>query len=165
MTMWTYIPDEVVSNPKQILLNPKGWFSYMCWHNTQWCSILFDIWAPMFTSNPSFYNKARVLTLKLHMLNFFERLKGLCRDILLLRPRTQDTEMILLPLGKSKTKEQFFNNNFQKVVAFNSIPDALRNLHTSKAKYLTIILTTSAYGNRQNAIKFARADLLEHWNI
>ena len=48
---------------------------------------------------------------------------------------TQDTKRISCPPEKkSKTKEEFYNSDFRKVVVFNSIPDALRDLHTSKCK-------------------------------
>ena len=55
--------------------------------------------------------------------------------------------------------EQFYNNDFRKVVVYNSIPYALHNLHTSKCKSLTVVdLTMLAYENWQNAIKFAGAN-------
>ena len=63
---------------------------------------------------------------------------------------------------KSKTKNQFYNNHFRKVVIFNSIPDALHDLHTSKYKKLAIDLTMVAYGNRPNANKSDLLRTLKH---
>ena len=79
-------------------------------------------------------------------------------------PITQDTEKIFCPpkeMSKAQTKKK---HNFWKVVISNSIPDELRNLHTSRyKKNLAINLTRGGYGNRQNVIRLARennSDLL-----
>ena len=73
------------------------------------------------------------------MLNFSKGLRRLCRNMLWLRP--VETEHAgcrkdFLPLWKKKSnpKEQFYNNDFMKVVIDNSILDAQRDLHTSKCK-------------------------------
>ena len=52
------------------------------------------------------------------------------------KPRAQDLEKIFFVLQKkrSKTKKQFYNNDFLKVVIYNTIPGALRDLHTSECK-------------------------------
>ena len=54
-------------------------------------------------------------------------------DILCLQPI--ETEIYFLPSRKkSKTKEQFCNNHFRKVVIYSLIQDALRDSHTSECK-------------------------------
>ena len=87
----------------------------------------------------------------------------------------------------SKTKEQFYNNDFRKVVVYielpplrfvastetrfkrggnfygcfvyHSIPGVLHDLPTSKCKSShTIDLTMLAYENHENSIKFAQAN-------
>ena len=60
----------------------------------------------------------------------------------------QDSKKIFCSPEKNQSQETFYN----------SIPDALHNLHTSNAKYLPIDLMMLAYENRQNATKFARAN-------
>ena len=91
-----------------------------------------------------------------------ELLRGLCRDMLWLWPVGTDNaghkKIFCLP-KKEQSSEQKKYNAFRKVVISNSILDALRNLHTSKYKKKLIInMTMVAYGNRQNAITFARAN-------
>ena len=71
----------------------------------------------------------------------------------------QNTEQIFcLARKKSKGEEQFYIDDFRKVIIYNSIPDALRDLHAYKCKDLTIDLMMLVYGNRQNAIKFTQAN-------
>ena len=86
-----------------------------------------DIWAPKLTNYPSLRNKT-----------FPRGCKGcatICCDYDLWKPSTQGAERIFCtPEKKSKAKEQFYNNDFRKVVIDNSILDAQRDLHTSKYK-------------------------------
>ena len=59
---------------------------------------------------------------------------------------------------KSMTKEWFHNNDFRDVAVYNSIPDALRDLHTSKCKRPHNRPYDACLWNWQNAIKFAWAN-------
>ena len=72
---------------------------------------------------------------KLHKLNFCEGMRGLRRDMLWLWPVGTDNaehkKDFLFSEKKARLKK---NNYFRKVVIFNSIPDALRDSHTSKYK-------------------------------
>ena len=81
----------------------------------------------------AFATKACVLALKSHMMNFFERMRDLCSDMLWLRPvETENTECRknLSPLKKRAEPK----NNFITMTFWNSIPDVPRDLHTSKCK-------------------------------
>ena len=56
----------------------------------------------------------------------------------------------------SKAKCKKYNNGFRTAVIFNSIPDAIHL--PPNTKDLAINLAMVAYGKRQNAIMFARAN-------
>ena len=87
-----------------------------------------DVWTPLLTS------KACVLASKYHMLNFCETCAAIWCD--LWKPKTQDTKWFsVLQKKRVKLKTKKYNNDFRKVVIFNSILDALRKLHTSKYKW------------------------------
>ena len=75
---------------------------------------------------PALAIKTCVLATKSHMLNFCEACAAMCCDCDLLEPITQGTTRFsVLRKKKSKAKNKKCNNDFQKVVIFNSIPDAL----------------------------------------
>ena len=59
------------------------------------------------------------------------------------------------PKERAMLKTKKYNNDFRKVVISNAIPDAQRDLHTSKYKRPS---NKPDDGNRQNAIMFARAN-------
>ena len=113
-------------------------------------------------ANQAFGIKACVLSWKSHMLNFSERMRGLCRDMLWLRPMETENagcrKDFLHSGKKSMTKEWFHNNDFRDVAVYNSIPDALRDLHTSKCKRPHNRPYDACLWNWQNAIKFAWAN-------
>ena len=89
----------------------------------------------MLTSNPSLCNKTCVFASKSHMLSFCEACAAMRCGCNLCKPRTQYTKNIFWPPEeRSKTEEQFYNDDFRKVVIYNSISDALRDLHTSECK-------------------------------
>ena len=93
----------------------------------------YDVWTPMLTSNPSLRNKSlRARNKVAHV----ELLQGLCRDMLWVWPVGTDNaghkKMFCLPKKKAKLKTKKYNNNFWKAIISNAIPDALRDLHTSK---------------------------------
>ena len=83
----------------------------------------------------AFAIKACVLTTKSHALNFFEACAAVCCYCNLWKPRTQVTKRFSGFRKKSKAQNKKYNNGFRKVVMSNAIPDALRDLHTSKYKY------------------------------
>ena len=101
------------------------------------------------------------------MLKFCVGMRGLCRDILLLRPmETEYTERSIWKRFSvywkktSKTKVQINNNDFRKVITCKSMLDALYNLHSSNYERPPIDFTVLVFENRQNEIKFARAKIL-----
>ena len=94
-----------------------------------------------------------------NMLNFCEACAAICCECDLWQPITQDKKDYLFSKEKEQSsKQKKYSNDFRKVVISNSIPDALRDSHTSDAKNLAINLAMLTYGNRPNAIKFARAN-------
>ena len=85
----------------------------------------------------AFATNAWVLATKSHMLNIYEVMWGLFRGILWLQPMETENAVYskdFLFKKNSKTKELFYNNNFPKVNIYNSMPNALRDLHTTKYK-------------------------------
>ena len=98
-----------------------------------------DIWKLMLTNNPSLHNKSLHARTKVAQLSFSEGLRGLCRDMLWLT-KTENAGIMQKRFFCSqereskKAKEPLYNNDFQKVVVYNSIPDVLCDLHTSKCK-------------------------------
>ena len=50
------------------------------------------------------------------------------------RERSRQKKIFVFWKKTSKTKEKFYNNDFRKIVIYNSIPDALRDLHASECK-------------------------------
>ena len=98
-----------------------------------------DVWAPMLTSNLSFCNKSlRAHNIVAHV----ELLRGDARPVPryvvtvneLWEPITQDIKQSCPSKKKSKAKSKSYNNDFRKIIISNLIPDALRDLHTSKYK-------------------------------
>ena len=97
------------------------------------------VWASVLASNTSLRNKS------LRARNKVAYVQLLRRDARL-APRyavtaTYGNRKLRIPKifsavrkKKSKTMEQFYNNDFQNVVVSNSIPDALSDLHSSKCK-------------------------------
>ena len=64
-----------------------------------------------------------------------EACAAICCEYNLLKPRKQKAKITFcFPEQKSKTKEQFNNNKFRKVVVSNSIPHELIDLQTFKCK-------------------------------
>ena len=82
---------------------------------------------------PAFAVKACLLETKSHMLNFCEASAAICCDCDMWEPITQDTNRFSV-FRKKSSKAQNKKHDFRKVVIFNSIPDALRDLHTSRYK-------------------------------
>ena len=94
-----------------------------------------DVWKPMLTSNPSLCNKslrARSKVARVELLRGVARLVPRCAVDYRNRECRIQKRFSVLREKKSKTKEQFYNNNFRKVTVYNAIPDALSDLHTSK---------------------------------
>ena len=94
-----------------------------------------DVWAPMLTSN--LHNKnlsARNKDTHVKIVRGCEACAAICCDCDLWKPITQDTKKDFRSSGKQARLRTKKYNDFRKVVIFNSIPDALRNLHTSKYK-------------------------------
>ena len=84
---------------------------------------------------PAFATKPCVLAAKSYRLNFCEACAVICCDCDLWEPITQDTKRFsVLRKKRAKLNTKKYDHDFQKVVIFNSIPDALRDLHTSKYK-------------------------------
>ena len=90
----------------------------------------------MLTNNLSLRNKS--LRARIKVYNFSEGAQGLYHHMLWLRPmETENAEyrkVFCLSEKKSKGEEQFYNDDFRKVIIYNSIPDALRDLHVYKCK-------------------------------
>ena len=83
----------------------------------------------------SFAIKACVLATKSHMLNFCEVCTAICCDWDLWKPITQDTKIFsVVRKERANLRTKKCNDDFRKVVISNSIPDALRDLHTSRYK-------------------------------
>ena len=86
---------------------------------------------------PALAIKACGLAWKSQMLNFCEGMRGLCPDMLWLWLMGTDNaghKIFCLLEKKSKAKNKRYNNVFRNVVIYSTMPDALRDLHTSKYK-------------------------------
>ena len=84
----------------------------------------------------AFATKACVVATKSHMLNFCEVCAAMCCDCDLWKPIMQETKRFSVLRKKSKAQNKNSNRDFRKVVVSGSIPDGLRDLHTSKYKRL-----------------------------
>ena len=129
-------------------------------HNSGWCLSMYGHqWSQAITA---FTIKTCLLATKLHMLNFCERMQGLCRDILWLWPMGTDNaehkKIFCFSKRKSKAKIWKCNNGFRKVDILKLIPKRYAIHIPPNTKDLAINLAMVAYGNRQNAITFARAN-------
>ena len=106
----------------------------MCCQDAQRRSMFLNVWTPMLTSNLSFHNKSLQARKKVAHI---ELLRGLCCGVLSLWPVGTDNaghkEIFCLLKKRAKLKTKQFND-FREAVICNSIPDALRDLHTSKYK-------------------------------
>ena len=95
-----------------------------------------DVWAPMLKSNLSFCKKACLFATKLHILNFCEDVRGYVAGYAVTEingNRKRSIPKNFWSSGKAELDYEIVcNNNVQKVVVSDSIPDALRDLHTSK---------------------------------
>ena len=114
----------------------------MCQQDAQRRSIPHDVWTPMITNDHSLRNKSlRGCKKVAHV----ELLRGLCRDMLRLqKPATQEEEKITTTFGKS-----LFLIKYRMHYA-TYMPPNTKDLATNQAMV--------AYGNRQNATAFARAN-------
>ena len=94
----------------------------------------FDVWKPMLTSNRSLHNKS--LSAR-YRVTHVELLQGLRCDMLWLWPVGTNSarykEIFLSAKKRAKLKTKKYNY-FRKIAISSSIPDALRNLHTSEYK-------------------------------
>ena len=84
---------------------------------------------------PAFTIKACELATKSHMFNFCKTCAAICCDCDLWEPITKETKRFSVLRKKEQeqsSKQKKYNSDFRKVVISNSIPDALRDLHTSK---------------------------------
>ena len=120
-----------------------------------------DIWTPLLTSNPSLRNKSlRARNKVTHV----ELLQNLCRDMLWLWPVGTDNEgnkKILFSEKKSKSKAQNKKNitaTFGKSLFLTQYRMRYAICIPPNTKDPAINLTMVAYGNRQSAITFARAN-------
>ena len=71
---------------------------------------------------PAFASKACELATKLHMLNFCEEMRGLCRNVWWLRPietnNARNKKDFLCSEKKSQAKNKKDGNNFRKVIIY-----------------------------------------------
>ena len=119
----------------------------------------YDVWTPKLTSNPSLCNKSLRAATKSDMLNFCKGLRGLCRDMLWLWPIKTDNaghkKIFCRSIKKSKAKNKttfgnsLFLTKYRMRYAIYMPPGT---------KDLAINQTMVVYGNRWNAIAFARAN-------
>ena len=101
--------------------------------------MLYDVWRPMITSDQGLRNKSlRGRNKFAH----FELLRGLARPVpryavtVTYRNQQRGKKNFLSSEKKSKAKSKKYNDDFQKVVISDQIPDALRDLHASKYQRL-----------------------------
>ena len=104
--------------------------------------------------------KACVLATKLHMLRFYKACAVICCGCNLWEPITQDTKRSSV-LRKKKSKAQIkrkLTTTFGKSLFLTQYWMRYAICILLNTKDLAINLTIVAYGNRQNAIMFARAN-------
>ena len=104
---------------------------------------------------PSFAINVCVLATKLHMLNFYEACAAICCDCDLREPITQDTKIysVLEKKAKITTKIERRPSESRWFSLNTGCAPQLTYLQIQKNLAINLI----AYGNRQNAITFARA--------
>ena len=101
---------------------------------------------------PAFATKACALASKWHLLKISEGMRYAVTATYGNWERKIQKKFRTFEKKESKTKEQFYNNDFRKVIFSNAIPYALHDLPTSKCK---------RHHNRpyqQNGIKFAQVN-------
>ena len=109
----------------------------------------------------AFATKACELATKSHMLNFCESLRRLCRDMLLLwsiEINNTKNKDFLSSEKKSKTKNKKITTTFGKSLFLIKYRMRYAIYMRPNTKDLAINQTMVAYGNRQNATAFARAN-------
>ena len=141
-----------------------------------------DVWTPMITSDHSLRNKSLRARNKVAHVKLLRGLVPRCavtviyrnqqrkkkrakpkitttfgKSLFLIKCKKQKIISVLRKKKKSKAKNKN-NDDFRNVVIYDETPNALCDSHTSDAKDLAINLAVLAYGNRPNAIKFARAN-------
>ena len=114
-------------------------------------------------SIPAFAIKACELATKSHMLNFCERLRGLCGDMLWLwsieTNNARNRKDFLSSEKKSKAKnKKKITTAFGKLLFLIKYRLRYAIYMSSNTKDLVINKTIVAYGNRQNAKAFARVN-------
>ena len=113
----------------------------------------------MLTNNPSLRNKSLQAR---NMLNFYKSLRGLCRDMLWLWPIETDNagykKYFLSSKKKTKLKRKNIPTTFGKLLFLTEFRMRYAIYTPPNTKDLAINQTMVAYGNRQNAIAFVRAD-------
>ena len=111
---------------------------------------------------PAFAIKACVLATKLHMLNFCEGLRGLCRDMLWLwsieTNNARNKKRFSVLRKKIKAKNKKITTTFGKSLFLIKYQMRYAIYIPPNTKDLAINLTMVAYGNRENATTFARAN-------
>ena len=137
-------------------------------HNGTRCLMMYGHqWSQ---SIPVFATKACELATKLHMLNFCEGLRGLCRDMLWLWPietnNPKNNKNVLFSQKKAKPKTKKITTTFGKSLFLIKYRMRYTICMPLNTKDIAINQTMVAYGNRQNATAFARANnsdlLLKH---
>ena len=120
-----------------------------------------DVWTPMITSNHSLRNKS----LRAHnKVTHVELLQRLARPVpqyavTVINRNQQHKKQRFSVIREKKAKpKKIIMTTFGKSLFFICLPDVLRDLHASKYKDLAINQSMVAYGNRQNATAFARAN-------
>ena len=119
-----------------------------------------DVWTPMITSDTAFATKACELATKSHVLNF---LRGLVRPVpryaVTVIYRTQETKKIFcLPKKRAKPKTKKITTTFGKSLFLLIYRMRYAIYMPPNTKDLAINQTMVAYGNRQSATAFARAN-------
>ena len=102
--------------------------------NSAWCLSIYGQQCSQAIT--AFATKACALATKSHMLNFWERMRGLRCDMPWLWPmgtaNAGNKMIFLFSEQKARPEKKKYSSDFEKVVISNLIPDVLRDLHSSK---------------------------------